>query len=206
MAVKLEKSKIRESLRRSILEHAGRMLLEEGVHGISMRKLSKQLGTSTMVLYNCFENKQDILNELYLQGYEQLKRRLEEVPKTDDPKDYLIALGWAYRRAALANVPAYFLMQSRSVPGFTVPEESLRKSRESFVVLESAIKACIDAGLMVPGSPKETAQILWATIHGVISLQLFGHFETEAEGEARFQQAMKMMQDGLGFPQEKESP
>lgn len=195
------KTKDRTKIRQAILEKAGEMLLEEGVHGISMRKLSKLVGTSTMVLYNCFENKQEILNELYLEGFAQLRQQLEAVPQGDDPSAYLVALGRAYRSAALANEPAYYLMQSRSLPGFTVPRESLEKSRESFAVLEHAVQRCMDAGIMTGGDATGTAQILWATIHGLISLQLFGHFRDDAEADARFEHALNMMRHGLSMSQ-----
>lgn len=190
----------REKLRDAILVEAGKMLLEEGIHGLSMRKLSKQLGASTMMIYTCFENKQEILNYLYLQGFERLKQTLEAVPKHEDPSVYLETLGWAYRKAALDNVPSYFLMQSRAVPGFTVPEESLKKSRESFAVLITAIVNCMEAGEMVPGDPEEVAHLLWATLHGLISLQLFGHSEDEETARARFNAAIRMIRNGLAQP------
>ncbi|CAM2069254.1 TetR/AcrR family transcriptional regulator [Sulfidibacter corallicola] len=193
----LTKQKDPAAFRRTILRKAAELIREQGVHGLSMRKLSHALGASTMVLYTHFRNKQDLLNELYLEGFDRLRRHLEEVPEGEDPLAYVVELGRAYRRAALANPDAYELMQSRTLQGFSLPKESLEKSALSFRVLEGAVRQCMDRGLIAPGCSREVAQMLWGSIHGLISLQLAGHFVSEEAATARFEMVLKTLEFGL---------
>ncbi len=186
--------------RQLILKKAAAMLHEQGIHGLSMRKLAQSLNASTMVLYTYFQNKQGLLNALYLDGFEQLRLELERVPVDPDPIVHVMELGRAYRRAVLANADVYELMMSRSLHGFSLPEESIKQSGASFRVLEEAVAACIGAGMVRDQDPKPVAQMLWGTIHGLISLQLAGHFVDDAAAEARFELTLETLKQGLLNP------
>lgn len=183
--------------RQLILKKAAEMLHDQGIHGLSMRKLAQSLNASTMVLYTYFKNKQGLLNALYLDGFEQLRRELEQVEADPDPIVYVMDLGRAYRRAGLASADVYELMMSRSLHGFEIPEESLKQSAASFRVLEEAVSACQAVGIAVKHDAKELAQMLWGTIHGMISLQLAGHFIDEETADARFEMTLTTLKDGM---------
>ncbi|CAM2009851.1 TetR/AcrR family transcriptional regulator [Acanthopleuribacter pedis] len=183
--------------RQLILKKAAEMLREQGIHGLSMRKLAQSLNASTMVLYTYFKNKQGLLNALYLDGFDQLRQELERVEPDPDPIATIMDLGRAYRRAVLANADVYELMMSRSLHGFSIPEESLKQSGAGFRVLEQAVVRCQDAGFARRHDAKDVAQMLWGTIHGLISLQLAGHFIDEAAATARFELTLATIKDGI---------
>lgn len=184
-------------LRSQILKQAADIVRKEGVAAISMRKLSKAVGASTMVLYTYFKNKTDLINQLYLDGYAHLKAELEKVPPGDDAIQYVVELGRAYRRAALDNPGAYDLMQGSALQGIDLPPETLAQGRESFKVLADAVVRCMQAGIIAQADPKAMAQVLWAGIHGPISLQIAGHFESETEAEARFETTLDILKRGM---------
>lgn len=187
----------REQVRKAILDQASAILALEGPHALSMRKLSEKVGASTIVLYTYFKNKQDILNELYLEGFLRLQRDLEAVPAGTDPMEYVMELGRAYRRSAVANATYYEIMFSQCVQGFTPSAESMEASKTCFGVLRDGVQGCMDAGCIQSGSATHTAQVLWGTLHGIISLELFGYLGTTGMGEARLEQAIQTIKAGL---------
>ena len=193
----IQKAATRDQFRKLILDNASALLTKEGPHALSMRKLSEQVGASTIVLYTYFKDKQDILNELYVEGFTRLQRDLEAVAPGADPVLHLMALGRAYRRSAVANSTYYQIMFSRCIEGFTPSADSLEKSKTCFTVLRQGVQRCADGGLVLPGSVSRTAQVLWATLHGVISLELFGYLGTNKGNEALLEQALQTIAAGM---------
>lgn len=187
----------RELVRKTILDQASAILSQQGPHALSMRKLSEKVGASTILLYTYFKDKQDILNELYREGFVRLQRDLEAVPVGTDPMEYVMALGRAYRRSAVANATYYEIMFSQCVPGFTPSPESMEASKTCFGALRGGVQGCLDAGCIQTDSVTHTAQVLWGTLHGIISLELFGYLGTTGMGEARLEQAIQIIKAGM---------
>lgn len=183
--------------RGTILDKASQILSEDGVHALSMRRLSQAVGASTIVLYTHFSDKQDILNELYLEGFARLQAELDAVPAEEAPLEYVAALGRAYRRSAIANPTYYQIMFSDCVKGFRPAPASVERSRECFRTLHTGVERCAAAGLIPAASTTRTAQVLWATLHGLVSLELLGYAGGPAEGEARLEDAIQVLQAGI---------
>ena len=187
----------RETTRRSILEQAGAILADKGPHALSMRRLAEAVGASTIVLYTHFSNKQEILNELYLEGFSRLRTELAQVPLADDPLDYVTSLGRAYRGSALASPTHYQIMFSPCFKVFSPTPTSLETSKACFDVLRAGVQRCAEAGFGEPTSVDETAEVLWGTLHGLISLELIGYWGSPEAGAARVEDAMQMLRAGL---------
>jgi AcrR family transcriptional regulator len=187
----------RSRSRRAILDAASGILSAEGVHALSMRRLSQAVGASTIVLYTHFSDKQDILDELCLEGFTRLQAELDAVPTTGDPAADVAELGRAYRRSAIANPTHYQIMFSDCIKDFSPSPAALASSRRCFEVLHRGVAACEAAGLLARGTATETAQVLWGTLHGLISLELLGYAGSPATGERRLELAIEMLQAGL---------
>ncbi len=187
----------RAQMRKAILDQASTILAQEGPHALSMRKLSEKVGASTIVLYTYFRNKQDILDELYREGFTRLRQDLEIVEFGLDPMEYVMQLGRAYRKSAIGNSTYYQIMFSQCVPGFMPSLTSLETSQQCFQVLRQGVQHCVDAGLVLPASASETAQVLWGTLHGIISLELFGYLGASQLGEACLERAIQTIKAGL---------
>jgi hypothetical protein len=97
----------------------------------------------------------------------------------DDPLDALVEAGRRYRTLALAHPMAYQLMFLRAVPGFEPSDRALTAAARAFDGLVSAVQRAMHAGVIVRGSPPELAQIIWASIHGWVALELSGIGFTE---------------------------
>lgn len=195
-----------EQVRQSILDQAGTLLLEQGPHALSMRKLAERIGSSTIVLYTHFRDKPAIVDALFRDGFERLRADLEAVPPEGDPVERVLALGRAYRRSALANAARYQVMFTRCVPGFEPSAESLAASQRCFALLRDAVQAVGDAGHPLQHGVAHTTQVLWGTLHGLISLELFGYLGGARSGEQRLEQAMQMLRAGIPAAGSKRKP
>lgn len=192
------------AMRRRILEEARQLLAEAGPDALSMRRLSQRIGASTIVLYTHFRDKPAILDALYVGGFEQLRADLAAVPQTADPLRDVMELGRAYRRSAVAHPASYQIMFTRCVPGFDPAPASREVARRAFLILSAAVQRCIDAGLTPAGDAAQVAHTLWGTLHGLISLELFGYLPPAITGESRLEHALRVLRDGLTHPQPRE--
>jgi AcrR family transcriptional regulator len=176
-----------EAMRRTLLDAASRLLLEEGPGALTMRRVAGAVGCSTTVLYTMFGAKEGLADALYREGFERLRRRLEAAGGDPDPLGRLRALGRAYRASALAEPGYYGVMFQQAIPGFRPSAESLVVAGASLEVLTQAVRAAMEAGGLRAGDPRAVAEVLWAAVHGVVSLELAGHFADPEVADDRFQ-------------------
>ncbi|MDE1173542.1 MAG: TetR/AcrR family transcriptional regulator [Parvibaculaceae bacterium] len=183
--------------RKTLLDAASAMLARGGPDALSLRKLAASVGTSTMAIYTGFGGKEGLIQALLEEAFSRLARAQEAVPADPDPLLRLARLGEAYRRFALENPSYYALMISVTMP---VPAElrHLEESEaapaargisghDSYRHLYEAVEASIDQGYLAGGrEPGMVANALWATVHGLTSLELAGYHATSEEAAEQF--------------------
>jgi AcrR family transcriptional regulator len=150
---------------------AHELLDAEGPTALSVRRLAVAVDVAPMTIYHQFGSKDGIVEVLVRDGFEQLRAALAAVGISDDPLGDLRAGAHEYRRLALGRPHLYSLMFERAVPGFEPSESCMMTAGSSFTVLVD----CIGAGqatVIVDGDPVELAQRLWATMHGLVTLEL----------------------------------
>ncbi len=163
-----------DDLTNRLVDEAGRMLLEHGVDGLSLRKLATAAGTSTMSVYTRFGGKQQLLAAMYRRGFDRLSATLVDAAGTSgDPLQVLGEIGRAYRRAALSSPTLYSLMFGPPIPGFEPSPENAAAARGTYRTLIDAVRRCVDAQLLT-GDPERIALHLWAVVHGMVTLELAG--------------------------------
>lgn len=192
-----ERAKGREALRLGLLDAASRLLVEEGPEALSMRRVAREVNASTQVLYTMFGGKEGLANELFLEGFERLKRALEAVPRSDEPLRHLFSLGEAYFENGVTNPNYYRVMFFDAIPGFSPPEETLQKTWKAFDTLVEAVGRCIEAGLFAEEDAREVASSLWSVGHGVVSLHLVGRFPEREEARRIFELTTRAVIGGL---------
>ena len=128
-----------------------------------------------------------LADALYREGFERLRRRLEAGGGDADPLGRLGALGRAYRASALAEPGYYGVMFQHAIPGFRPSPESLVVAGASLNVLTQAVRVATEAGVLQAGDPRAVAEVLWAAVHGAVSLELAGHFPDPEVADDRFQ-------------------
>lgn len=163
-------------MRMDILRAAREIIAEEGAGALSIRGIARRIGYSAPALYEYFSGKEAIAEALFVSGFERLREAMEAVERAEpDPEARMRAMGAAYRRFAYTYPQEYQLMFSRPVPEFKPSDDLLENTAiPAFAPLQRAVAAGIAAGLFREGNPRDAATVAWATMHGLVSLDLAG--------------------------------
>ena len=159
---------------------ATQMLAEVGSEGFNMRELAARMGVSAMTTYRYFKDKNEILLAVRKRAFARFADRLEGATSACASRDEkLEALGLAYARIARDERVHYSLMFDLSVPqsASDISPEELRA--------RAAIAASLRSDETHFESDTELAgTILWAALHGVVTLNLTGKLSDAEFGRA----------------------
>ncbi len=139
---------------------------------MTLRSLATALGVSPMTPYRYFENKEELFAMVRteaLSRFADLQR--DAVAGIEDPEEALRTLGRVYVRFALDEPDAYhtiFDILQAQASGYLESEQA-----RAFSYLHAAVTAAVDAEL-IRGEPLRRAHLLWAQVHGLVSLHLAG--------------------------------
>jgi AcrR family transcriptional regulator len=158
----------------ALLTSAADILESEGPDGLSVRRIAAAAGVAPMGVYNHFESKFGIVEALFIQGFERLGAEMAAMAQIADPLEALREGARRYRALALAHPMGYQVMFLRAVPGFEPSIHALGQCTGTFDSLVAAVERAMQAGLIAEASANDTAQLIWATIHGWVSLELLG--------------------------------
>src|SRR6185503_7500531 len=153
--------------RETLLDAALRLLEERGPGALRIRDLAAAADQSTMGVYTHFGSKQGLLEQLYLHGFRRLEDRLNTVPSDGQGRQELLAFALAYRGFAVDNEALYRLMFERAAPDFVPSDESRLAGLGTFEMLETRVA---EWRPNLP-NPAAHAHLLWATMHGLISIE-----------------------------------
>ena len=168
-----------ELLRRTVLEAAGRLLVQQGPDALTVRRIAQELRCSTKIIYTMFHGKDGLANALYLEGCERLRQGLIHVQPSSDMQTYLHRIGWGYWDFALANRSYYMVMFCGAIPNFTPAPESIQATETIFEQLVGILQQAAERGELVSDNPYLMAKSLWTSLHGVVSLHFMGYLDQE---------------------------
>jgi AcrR family transcriptional regulator len=149
-----------------------------------------------MGVYNHFDSKNGIIDALFVQGFERLREALAGIADTHDPHEALREAGRRYRALALAHPKVYGLMFLRTLPGYEPSERALVVAGGAFEALVAAVRRAMSAGVIAEADPDETARIIWANVHGWVSLELLG-IGDDVDQESGFDRSCASVLAGL---------
>ncbi len=162
---------IQGDARASILEAASTVFAQKGIDGVSMRQLASEMGVSATALYRHFDSKGALLAAACEAGFAEFGAEIEATARAAaTPLDALRELGGVYVDFALSHPMHYDVMMIRPHQWALGPNPD--QDPESFAGLITLIEACQAAGQLRPGDARESAHLLWAALHGVVSLAI----------------------------------
>jgi AcrR family transcriptional regulator len=96
---------------------AREIALKEGWHSVTIRKIADAIEYTLPIVYEHFESKEKLINELILSGFRMMNTQFIEISKLEsDPKIMLKKLSLLHRDFAFANRELYQLMFSLERP------------------------------------------------------------------------------------------
>lgn len=156
-----------------MIDEAGRILMSEGLAGLSLRKLAIAAGTSTMSVYTRFGSKPHLLAAMRREGFRRLGVALSSALALPDPLERMTAVGVAYRQAALASPSLYGLMFGPQPADLEVSSADQEAADATYQILVDGVRDNVSAGWLA-GDPERIALHLWSVTHGMVSLELAG--------------------------------
>jgi AcrR family transcriptional regulator len=182
-------------------EIALRQLSEGGIGAVSLNAIGKEMGVTGPALYRYFASRDALLSSLIMDGYSDLATAVEGAAQENQqstPRECLHALAVTVRAWALAQPHRYLLLYGTPVPGYVAPSDTVLLARRILVPFLEALNALpvtgaipssrlhtLDAQLAtwlqasdqpITGSVMRCGLIWWTRLHGLISLEVEGHF------------------------------
>ena len=158
----------------ALLASAAEILETEGPDGLSVRRIATAAHVAPMGVYNHFESKSGIIEALFVQGFEQLGEGMAGIAEIQDPYEALREGGRRYRALALAHPMMYQLHVHAGHPRVRAGNLRARGVLRAFDTLVAGVQRAMTAGVIAEGSAAETAQLIWANVHGWVSLEILG--------------------------------
>lgn len=171
--MKVRKQEQVDAFKQRILDCAIEILKEEGIQGLSMRKISKRLDYTQGILYHYFKNKDELLAALTFQGYQGILQILQEVanPKLGPSQQLGVTLK-AYMEGMLAQPDIFLIMMTSNDPCIyeqvNLLAEGIRERRESIQQLCMCIDMGVRCGEFACEHVERRAQSIWCATFGMI--------------------------------------
>lgn len=193
------RERYRSQVRAEIKERAWEQIATSGAPGLSLNAIAKQMGLSGPALYRYFSGRDDLITELIRDAYRSLADAFRAAAASGAD---LAGLGHTMRAWALDDPQRYFLVFGTPVPGYHAPDDVTVVAREIMAhILDAArlvegpadgtgrtARTGLDEHLAEeqhrqwagdhPADPAALRRALtfWTRLHGVLSLELAGHF------------------------------
>jgi AcrR family transcriptional regulator len=151
---------------RAILDATEAILVEEGYDRFSIRRLQERCGYTAPTIYHHFGDKRGLLDELLEERCQILLEELRNTEQGADPIRNVRELARAFVRFGM-EYPTHYAILHAIRPEGEPPPPSAEASRE---IMEKSLRILSEQGRLV-ADMDSSGQSLWATLHGVITLQ-----------------------------------
>ena len=162
-----------KTFRNTFCQAAYELYVQDGYEAVTMRGGAKMLGSSPMMAYRYFDNKEDVFVSIRAMRFNDLAQALGDVNDTLSPVEYLRELGMAYAGFAHKAPDAYRLLYMIPIDPRNISQNGVKEQQRTKKILYEAACRLIDLGGS-KGDPQLLAHTLWASIHGLVSLDLAG--------------------------------
>jgi len=171
---------------RALLVTAARdLFLEVGEPGFSLREVARRVGVSPAAVYRHFDGKEALIFAACTQGFEVFSSYLVRALAAATPLERALAACEQYRAFGLENPLDYrfiFMSPAEQVQlpkaaALGVSEQPTLPQYSTFQFLVDRVRECMDVGVIARGDPEQTSVLVWAHLHGLLSLRLAGLLE-----------------------------
>jgi AcrR family transcriptional regulator len=172
-ADRIEREK--QQKRARILDAARELFIERGVEAVTLREIAQKIEYSTTAIYVQFADKAALVDAMLQEDFGRFSKGLEAAAAVEDPVERLGVLHEAYIDFALRMPHHYRLLF------LTPPMEAKHKREqtspagiEGYRVLLATLDECMRTKRLRSDldDPDAVAQIVWGTVHGLVSLQI----------------------------------
>ena len=199
----IQKTEVRER----ILNAARAIVASDGFGALTMRKIAEAIDCAPGTIYLYFENRDEIARQLCLQGFQELLEFMEPAAAVADPLKRLAALMEAYARFGMAHPETYRLsfMADPKLAEAVFREAPIDAPgtgglRAFGFLLQALRELKAQRRLARAANVTQLAEVVWASIHGVVSLKLTCPSFPETTAETLAAAVIRVVLDGLPGP------
>ena len=178
MGVRERREREKSETRDKILDAARELFVAEGFEGVSMRKVAERIEYSPTAIYVHFSDKEELFRELCHQDYARLADVFQSSAMSTDPIERLKQIGAIYVDFGTRYPNHYKFMFMTPHPLHELDEVDREvmgnPEMDAYAFLKWAVQQALDAGCFREelNDTELISQTLWASVHGVISLQI----------------------------------
>ena len=208
-----------------ILEIGRRHLAEEGAAALSLRAVTRDLGMVSSAVYRYVANRDDLLTLLVVDAYPELGDEVDAAVLAASRGGWdarILAAATAVRRWALREPGRYALLYGSPVPGYEAPERTTEPGTRVIRLLVALVEEGVRRGDVVDGPARVPvaralrvdlgrvradlglamdpavlgrAVVLWSSLFGAVSLEVFGQYGagTFGQPERLFEHQMRVV-------------
>lgn len=155
----------REAKVESIVGTAWELARTEGIGGVTLHALAREIGIRQPSLYAYFDSKNALIDAMFADGNRQLLERLESLKLPRDPRAAVKAFMRAFVKFAVEDAARYLLLFQRPIPSFEPSPEAYVHAQQ---VLERTVVLVHHAGIEDPGD----VDCFIAMIAGLVDAQM----------------------------------
>src|SRR5688572_5975177 len=194
--------------REQIKVEARELFLKSGLAGFSMRAVAERVGVSATALYRHFDDKDALLASLLSDAFGTFGGYLGRSLGGRTPLERFRSMGLAYVDFALDHPRDYELMFLTNCAEFgfkRIRSEVDQRSQPTFEMLVDRVKECMEQGIFAARDERQVGLYIWATLHGIVSLWLFGQLK-EAMDERALRQHAELTVDLIELSLRQQKP
>lgn len=182
-----------KNTKNKLIESTLNLYLEGGLEAVSMRKVAEHAGLSTMATYRHFKNKDELLNQVIMEGFNRFQSYFSRAQAIPDPLASLKLCMTLYAEFA-QNQPEFYEMmfmgRLRSNDS-QLEQRCQQQIQMALTFLSERVSQCAKSGLVHDIEPKAYALRLWSLCHGMVSLQVLGELHQSEGFQAFYEQSIE---------------
>lgn len=161
-------------LRAALLDAATARIENQGIVGLSLRKLADDVGVSRSALYHHFRDKNALLNAVAANGFVKWIAMITESNNGESEAETTRIRQFVHRYVhwAVTHPQLYDLMFGRPIWKNDLADEDLKDvAYPAFQCMLKLITGWQQHGLLLADKPAlRQTQVIWATLHGLAKL------------------------------------
>ena len=163
-------------LKNALIKAGVEILANDGVSGLSLRKVALKAGVSHAAPYSHFADKQALIAAISTEGFRQLYKRMSAVAEEFkiQPEKQLVEVAWAYVQFAMDDPDRFKVMFSGVLEKEKEYTEFVAESQRNFQLVKMIVEANQASGILRSGDSELTALSAWGIIHGFVMLLMEG--------------------------------
>jgi len=151
-----------------------KLLENEGLGTLSLRRVAKEAGVSQAAPYSHFKNKKSLMSAVAVEGYRRFEQKMREGRERESTD--ILGLGMGYVMFALENPALFQLMFSADLVNLIDVDKDSRAFGTSYELLVDTVRQdpLVQFG---EHNPEFDSMFLWSLVHGLAKLILAKRIE-----------------------------